>query len=72
MDWERIEGSWMEMKGRLRERWGALTDDEWNVIAGKRAQLIGRLQQRYGISAEEAERQVQEFEAESEVPADRG
>ena len=64
MDWERIAGSWMEIKGRLRERFGALTEDEWNVIAGKREQLVGRLQQRYGISAEEAERQVAAFEAE--------
>jgi uncharacterized protein YjbJ (UPF0337 family) len=60
--WEHAQGNWKEWKGRLRERWGEITDDEWNVIAGKREQLIGRLQQRYGISAEEAERQVDEFE----------
>jgi uncharacterized protein YjbJ (UPF0337 family) len=60
--WERIAGNWKEWKGRLRERWGEITDDEWNVIAGKREQLIGQLQQRYGITEEEAERQVGEFE----------
>lgn len=60
--WERIGGNWKEWKGRLRERWGEITDDEWNVIAGKREQLIGRLQQRYGISEEEAVRQVEAFE----------
>jgi len=62
MDWERIAGNWMEFKGRLRERWGELTDDEFNVVGGRREQLIGRLQQTYGISREEAERQVAEFE----------
>jgi uncharacterized protein YjbJ (UPF0337 family) len=60
--WERIAGNWKEWKGRLRERWGEITEDEWNVIAGKREQLIGQLQQRYGISEEEAVRQVDEFE----------
>jgi uncharacterized protein YjbJ (UPF0337 family) len=62
MDWERIAGNWTEFKGRLRERWGELTDDEFNVIGGRREQLVGRLQRTYNITAEEAERQVQEFE----------
>jgi len=62
MDWDRLAGSWMELKGRLRERWGELTFDELNVAGGRREQLIGRLQQTYGISREEAERQVAEFE----------
>src|SRR5689334_2327013 len=66
MDWERIAGNWKEFKGRLRQRWGELTDDEWNVIAGHREQLIGQIQQRYSITAEEAERQVAEFEKEEE------
>jgi uncharacterized protein YjbJ (UPF0337 family) len=69
MDWERIAGNWMEFKGRLRERWGELTDDEFNVVGGRREQLIGRLQQSYNISREEAERQVVEFE-ESVGPED--
>jgi uncharacterized protein YjbJ (UPF0337 family) len=67
MDWERIAGNWKEFKGRLRQRWGELTDDEWNVIAGRREQLVGRIQQTYGITAEEAERQVAEFENEEEA-----
>jgi uncharacterized protein YjbJ (UPF0337 family) len=62
MAWERIGGNWKQFKGRLRERWGELTDDQFNVIAGRREQLVGRLQETYGITAEEAERQVAEFE----------
>jgi uncharacterized protein YjbJ (UPF0337 family) len=63
MDWDRLAGNWKQFKGRLRERWGELTDDELNVIGGRREQLVGRLQERYNISAEEAERQLGEFEA---------
>jgi uncharacterized protein YjbJ (UPF0337 family) len=62
MDWERLGGNWKQFKGRLRERWGKLTDDELNIAAGRREQLIGRIQERYGVTAEEAERQVAEFE----------
>jgi 23S rRNA (adenine2503-C2)-methyltransferase len=44
MDWERVAGNWMEWKGRLRERWGELTDDEFNVVGGRREQLEERFE----------------------------
>jgi uncharacterized protein YjbJ (UPF0337 family) len=56
------EGKWKEMRGKVRERWGKLTDDDLDVIAGKRDQLIGMIQQRYGLARDEIERQVSEFE----------
>ena len=58
MNWDRIEGNWKEFKGRVREQWGKLTDDDLERAAGKRDQLIGRIQERYGIAREVAERQV--------------
>lgn len=58
MNWDIIGGNWKQMKGRVREKWGKLTDDDLDVIAGKRDQLIGRIQERYGISRDEAQRQV--------------
>lgn len=58
MNWDIFGGNWKQMKGRVREKWGKLTDDDLDVIAGKRDQLIGRIQERYGISRDEAERQV--------------
>jgi uncharacterized protein YjbJ (UPF0337 family) len=62
MNWDRIEGNWKVFKGKIKEQWGKLTDDELDVIAGKRDQLIGRLQKTYGITKDEAERQVSEWE----------
>ena len=50
-----------QMKGKIKEKWGDLTDDEIDVAAGKRDQLAGKIQQRYGIDKEEAERQVDEW-----------
>ena len=58
MDWESVKGSWNVLKGRVREQFGKLTDDDLDVIAGQRDQLVGRLQQRYGYAREEAERQI--------------
>jgi uncharacterized protein YjbJ (UPF0337 family) len=62
MNTDRIRGRWKLVKGRIKERWGQLTDDDLDVIAGKREQLLGRIQQRHGIAKEEAERQVRQFE----------
>lgn len=61
MNWDQVEGKWKQSKGRFREKWGKLTDDDLTVIAGKRDQLVGRLQERYGIVREEAERQADGF-----------
>jgi uncharacterized protein YjbJ (UPF0337 family) len=62
MNHDRIEGRWKQVKGKVKEKWGKLTDDDLDVIAGKRDQLLGRIQQRHGIAKEEAERQVETFE----------
>jgi uncharacterized protein YjbJ (UPF0337 family) len=58
MNWDRIEGSWKQMKGKAREQWGKLTDDDWQTILGKRDQLVGKIQERYGITREEAQKQA--------------
>lgn len=63
MNQDRLKGRWKQVKGKLKENWGRLTDDDLDVIAGKREQLLGRIQQRHGLARDEAERQVREAEA---------
>ena len=46
MDWNRIEGDWKNLKGKIKEYWGYLTDDDLDKIAGKREQLEGKIQER--------------------------
>ena len=58
MNWQQIEGKWDYAKGKLREKWGKLTDQDLDVIAGKRDQLIGRLKERYGIQKDAAEGEI--------------
>jgi uncharacterized protein YjbJ (UPF0337 family) len=58
MNHDRMEGNWRQLKGKVKEQWGKLTDDDLDVIAGKREQLLGKIQERHGLSKEEAEKQV--------------
>ena len=62
MNWERISGNWAHWKGRVRERWGRLSDDQLSVVAGRREQLAGRIQEAYGLTKEEADRQLRNWE----------
>jgi uncharacterized protein YjbJ (UPF0337 family) len=61
MNWDRIQGNWKQLKGRIHEQWGKLTDDDIDIIEGRREQLAGKIQQRYGLAKDEAERQVSDW-----------
>jgi uncharacterized protein YjbJ (UPF0337 family) len=63
MNWDRIEGNWKQAKGKIKEQWGRLTDDDLNIIDGKREQLAGKIQHAYGVSKDEAEKQLSRFES---------
>lgn len=69
MNRDRIEGNWDQLKGKIKEKWGKLTDDDFTTIAGKRDQLTGRIQERYGIAKDEAERQLSAWERTLDTPA---
>lgn len=62
MNQDRIEGNWTQFKGKVKEQWGKLTDDDLDIIAGKRDQLLGRIQERHGIARDEAEKQLEVFQ----------
>ena len=61
MNSDRMEGAWHQLRGKVKEQWGKLTDDDIKQLEGKGDQLAGKLQQRYGISKEEAEKQAKDF-----------
>jgi uncharacterized protein YjbJ (UPF0337 family) len=62
MHWNEISGQWTQFKGRLKEQWGELTDDELEAIAGNRERLVGKLQEKHGLTKDEAERQLEEWQ----------
>ena len=63
MNTDRAIGNWKILSGKVRERWGRLTDDDVEKIAGQRDQLVGHVQHAYGVSKDIAEQQVRDFES---------
>ena len=61
MDWNRVEGNWKQIKGKVKEQWGKLTDDDLDTIDGKQEQLEGKLQQRYGYQKDQAKRELNDW-----------
>lgn len=61
MNWDQIEGRWTQLKGKARETWGDITDDEWDRVAGKREQMVGLIQKKYGDEKAAAERKVDDW-----------
>jgi len=61
MNWEQIKGNWTQFKGKVKEKWGKLTDDDLTTIAGQKDQLVGKLQERYGTEKDKVEKEVDEF-----------
>lgn len=62
MNDDKIKGQWKQAKGKMKARWGKLTDDDLQVADGNAEYLAGKLQERYGIEKDEAERQIRDFD----------
>lgn len=56
-----IKGNWKEIKGKLKETWGKLTDDEVTETEGTSEKLLGHLQKHYGYQKHEAQKQIDDF-----------
>ena len=61
MDWNRFEGNWKQAKGKVKEKWGQLTDNDLTQINGKRDQLEGVIQERFGIAKDRARQDVDDW-----------
>lgn len=61
MDWNEIEGNWKQFSGKVKEKWGQLTDDDITAANGKQDQLLGRIQERYGYEKDMAQREITDF-----------
>ena len=62
MNQDRIAGQWKQLKGKMKEKWGKLTDDDLTRADGNVEYLAGKIQERYGIARDEAERQIRDFD----------
>ena len=56
-----LKGNWNEMKGKLKQKYAQLTDDDLTFAEGKEEEMLGRLQQRLGKNKEELRREIEEL-----------
>ena len=57
----KLKGQWNEIKGKLKQKYGTLTDDDLAFSEGKEDELLGRLQKKLGTSKEELRREIESF-----------
>lgn len=55
------EGNWSEIKGKIKSKWGKLTDDEIETFKGNMGQIAGKVQKAYGYAKEKADAEYTEF-----------
>ena len=67
MNWDIVEGNWTQFKGKVKEKWGKLTDSDISRLSGKKDQFLGVLQERYGYSKDQAEREADEWARANEI-----
>lgn len=56
-----IQGKWREIKGKVHQQWGQLTDDEVAKMQGSYEELSGALQKKYGYDKERTEKEIEKF-----------
>jgi uncharacterized protein YjbJ (UPF0337 family) len=61
MNRDTLKGQWMQLKGKVRQQWGKLTDDEVDQMQGNIEMLIGKIQERYGYERDKAEQEVERW-----------
>lgn len=54
-----LKGRWNEVKGKLKQKYAELTDDDLTFVDGKEDELFGRMQQRLGKTKEEIRSEVE-------------
>ncbi|MFT4058081.1 MAG: CsbD family protein [Legionella sp.] len=57
-----FEGKWEEMKGKIKQFWGKLTDDDLKKIKGNQQELYGVLQKHYGYTEEQIKKAIKDFQ----------
>ena len=63
MTWVIVESIWIEARGRMKEQWITLSDDDLDAIDGRRDGLVTKLRETERLTPEEADRQVSDWES---------
>jgi len=63
MEWVIVESNWIDARGRIKDQWRTLSDNDLDAVGGRRDALCTRLQENLGVTPQEADRQVAEWES---------
>ena len=61
MDWDEIEENWKQAKGKIKEKWGKLTDGDLDAIEGRRSRLEDRIHKRYGFASDHVRKEIDDW-----------
>jgi len=61
MDTQELKGKWNELKGKLKQKYADLTEDDLMYVEGKEDELYGKLQQKLGKTRDELKREFEEL-----------
>jgi uncharacterized protein YjbJ (UPF0337 family) len=67
MHLQSLKGSWEQIKGDLKKKFGKLTDDDLKYVEGEEEELLGRLEKKLGVKREELEKIMKEHLAKPKV-----
>lgn len=63
MNWNLVERDWSKLKGRAKQRWGKLSEQQLTSIAGNRTHLLSRIRETYQLTAAESETQLADWQS---------
>lgn len=61
MNKDTVKGEWQQLSGKIKQKWGQLTDDDLKEAEGDHEVLLGKLQEKYGIAKEKAKQQLKDL-----------
>jgi uncharacterized protein YjbJ (UPF0337 family) len=68
---QEVRGQWDQLRGKIKQKWGQLTDDDLQIIGGNVDELVGRIQQRTGVAREQVERFIGDLAASTSSTVER-
>ena len=61
MDWNQVEARWKLARGKIKQKWGRLTDEDLEVIRGRRERLERKIQERYGFATDHVRKEIEDW-----------
>ena len=61
MDWNLVKARWKQARGKVKEKWVRLTDEDLNIIQGRRERLERKIHERYGFASDHVSKEIEDW-----------